>query len=69
MIQILTYSGNEEKLRGEGIKLHKIHDAEALDSFETNIISLQDDDMWITRSGDTHSKRQNKQYIKENIQH
>lgn len=49
MIQILTYSGNEEKLRGEGIKLHKIHDAEALDSFETNIISLQDDDMWITR--------------------
>lgn len=49
MIQILTYSGNEEKLRGEGIRLNKIHDAEALDSFEINIISLQDDNMWVTR--------------------
>ena len=50
MIQILTYSGNEEKLRGKGIRLNKIHDAEALDSFEINIISLQDDNMWVTRS-------------------
>ena len=49
MKQILTYSGNEEKLRGEGIRLNKIHDAEALDSFEINIISLQDDNMWVTR--------------------
>ena len=29
MIQILTYSGNEKELQGEGIKLNKIHDAEA----------------------------------------
>ena len=49
MIQILTYSGNEKELRGEGIKLNKIHDAEALDSFEINIISLQDNKMWRTR--------------------
>ena len=49
MIQILTYSGNEKELQGEGIKLNKIHDAEALDSFEINIINLQDNKMWRTR--------------------
>lgn len=49
MIQILTHSGNEKELLGKDIKLNKIHDAEALDSFEINIISLQDDNMWVTR--------------------
>lgn len=49
MIQILTYSGNEEELRGEGVRLNKIHDAEALDSFEINIISLQDNKIWRTQ--------------------
>ena len=48
MIQILTHSGNEKELLGKDIKLNKIHDAEALDSFEINIISLQDDNMWVT---------------------
>ncbi len=49
MIQILTHSGNEKELLGKDINLNKIHDAEALDSFEINIISLQDDNMWVTR--------------------
>ena len=49
MIQILTHSGNEKELLGKDIKLNKIHDAEALDSFEINIISLQDDNMWVTQ--------------------
>ena len=48
MIQILTYKGNETALEGNGIKVNKIHDAESLDSFEINIISLQDSDMWVS---------------------
>lgn len=48
MIQILTYKGNETALEGNGIKVNKIHDAESLDSFEINIISLQDRDMWVS---------------------
>lgn len=48
MIQMLTFQGNESELEGKGIKLNKIHDAEALDSFEINIISLQDKTMWKT---------------------
>lgn len=48
MIQVLTYKGNEEEFQGNGIKVNKIHDAESLDSFEINIISLQDSDMWVT---------------------
>lgn len=49
MIQMLTFQGNERELEGEKIKLNKLHDAEALDSFEINIISLQDRSMWKTR--------------------
>lgn len=49
MIQMLTFQGNESELEGKGIKLNKIHDAESLDSFEINIISLQDRTMWKTR--------------------
>ena len=48
MIQILTYKGNETALGGNGIKVNKIHDAESLDSFEINIISLQDSEMWVS---------------------
>lgn len=48
MIQILTYKGNETALEGNGIKVNKIHDAESLDSFEINIISLQDSEMWVS---------------------
>ena len=49
MIQMLTFQGNEIELKGKGVKLNKIHDAEALDSYEINIISLQDRTMWKTR--------------------
>lgn len=44
MIQMLTFQGNEIELKGKGVKLNKIHDAEALDSYEINIInqSLQE---------------------------
>lgn len=48
MIQILTYKGNEDEFQGNEIKVNRIHDAESLDSFEINIISLQDSDMWVT---------------------
>ena len=46
MIQILTYLGNEEKLQGVDVKINSFHDAESLDSFEANIISLNDACIW-----------------------
>lgn len=46
MIQILTYKGNEDEIQGNGIKVNRIHDAESLDSFDVNIISLRDNNMW-----------------------
>lgn len=46
MIQILTYKGNEDEFQGNEIKVNRIHDAESLDSFDVNIISLRDNNMW-----------------------
>lgn len=46
MIQVLTYKGNEKEFQGNEIKVNRIHDAESLDSFDVNIISLQDNNMW-----------------------
>ena len=51
MIQILTYSGKEDGFQGEDIILNSIHDANALDEFDINIISLADERMWVN-SGD-----------------
>ncbi len=51
MIQILTYSGSEQELSGTEIKVNKIHDAESLDSFEINIIDLQDANIWRNNDG------------------
>ena len=33
MIQILTYSGTEEELKGEKVTINKLHDARSLDEF------------------------------------
>lgn len=46
MIQILTYKGMENDFRGSNVKVNKIHDAQSLDEFDINIISLADKDMW-----------------------
>ena len=46
MIQMLTFSGAEEKYRGKGIEVNKIHDAKSLDDFEINIVNLNDARMW-----------------------
>lgn len=55
MIQVLTYSGDESALFGNNIKINKIHDAESLDSFSINIVSLQSRSIWFCRGNDTKS--------------
>ena len=55
MIQVLTYSGDESSLFGNNIKINKIHDAESLDSFSINIVSLQSQFIWFYKGNDTRS--------------
>lgn len=49
MIQMLTYKGVEKVFRSN-VKVNKIHDAQSLDEFDINIISLADKDMWKNKS-------------------
>lgn len=49
MIQILTFSGDAENLKGSNVVINKIHDAQSLDDFEINIVNLNDEYMWRTR--------------------
>ena len=46
MIQILTYSGEENELQGKDIEVNRIHDAKSLDEFDINIIILEDEKIW-----------------------
>lgn len=55
MIQLLTYSGNENAFLGNDVVINKIHDAESLDSFSINIVSLQSGYIWFYREDNTRS--------------
>lgn len=46
MIQMLTYTGKENKLKGKDVVLNSLHDAHSLDEFEINIIDLSDENVW-----------------------
>lgn len=46
MIQILTYNGNDKEYQGNGIKVNSFHDAESLDSYDANVIILNNEKMW-----------------------
>lgn len=46
MIQMLTYSGKEDKLEGSEVVLNSLHDPQSLDEFDINIINLADGEMW-----------------------
>lgn len=50
MIQILTYSGNNEEFTGNNVIINSIHDARSLDDFEINVIDLKDQQLWKSRS-------------------
>lgn len=50
MIQMLTYSGKEDKLEGSEIVLNSLHDPQSLDEFDINIINLADGEMWANYS-------------------
>lgn len=46
MIQVLTYSGKDEKFQGKDVKINSLHDAESLDSFSINVFFLTDSELW-----------------------
>lgn len=46
MIQVLTYSGTEEELKGTNVTINKLHDARSLDEFKINIVDLQSEYIW-----------------------
>ena len=54
-IQILTYTGQESEYQGVGVKLNRLHDAESLDAFDVNIISLLDEMIWRNRDSSKNS--------------
>lgn len=46
MIQLLTYSGKENDLKGKYVTINKLHDAQSFDEFDINIIDLRDNNIW-----------------------
>lgn len=46
MIQLLTYSGAENDLKGEHVTINKLHDAQSFDEFDINVIDLRDSNIW-----------------------
>ena len=46
MIQVLTYSGKENDLKGKYVAINKLHDAQSLDEFDINVIDLRDKNIW-----------------------
>lgn len=55
MIQVLTYDGHDKKYQGNDIKVNSFHDAESLDCYESNIIILNNENMWINDSDSRRS--------------
>lgn len=55
MIQMLTYCGTEEKLKGSNLCLNTIHDAKSLDEFEINIVDLSDERFWRYKGGQSNA--------------
>ena len=51
MIQILTYSGQNEEFTGNNVIINSIHDAHSLDDFEINLIYLNDQELWKNKTG------------------
>lgn len=46
MIQVLTYSGNEQAFLGEKVVVSSLHEPLSLDEFEINVICLKDERIW-----------------------
>lgn len=45
-IQMITYSGNDEKYLGKSMTVNNFHDVQSLDSFDINIIDLNNEQIW-----------------------
>lgn len=46
MIQIITYTGNNERYKGTLVEQYSFHDIRSLDEYDINIIDLSDSGMW-----------------------
>ncbi len=46
MIQVLTYSRNNKEFQGKEVSVNTLHSPESLDSFDINVIFLNDPDLW-----------------------
>ena len=55
MIQILTYTGKETEFQGKDVVLSSIHGAKSLDTFDINVIILEDDGLWHYKGSDIYS--------------
>lgn len=58
MIQIVTYSGREQKYNGDGFEQYSLHDIKSLDEYEFTIIDLGDSYLW--RNNGTYTTTINK---------
>ena len=45
-IQIVNYSGYDERINGDEIEINKFHDAKSFDDFDINVVFLNDEKMW-----------------------
>lgn len=55
MIQIITYTGKEQKYNGALTEQYSIHDVRSLDEYDVNIIDLNDNDIWKNKGSSTNS--------------
>ena len=46
IIQLLTYDGECENLKGKDLVINSLHSPQSLDEFDINIIDMRDEDIW-----------------------
>lgn len=55
MIQVVTYSGNDERYNGDGIEQYSLHDIRSLDEYDINVINLDSSHLWVNEYRTTGS--------------
>ena len=55
MIQVVTYSGNDDGYNGDGIEQYSLHDIRSLDEYDINVINLNSSHLWVNEYRTTGS--------------
>lgn len=55
MIQVVTYSGNDDGYNGDGIEQYSLHDIRSLDEYDINVIDLDSSHLWVNEYRTTGS--------------